>query len=300
MPGLQIAISDNCSTDGTKEWVRELKATNPQYDIKYFCWDKNMGADLNYMKAIEIADGEYCWFMGSDDQLIAEAVENVTSKLSNGYDTLLFCRINCNYILKPKKKEYALNRKIREHVFNLSNKDELIYYLKNTRDLSALFSYLSTIIIKKSNWDIIQQEDSFIGTAYPHVQKILSYLLNKGTLYYSSDTIVLARMGNDSFQTENRIKRFLIDIDGYTKLGDYYFQNDEKLKYYFWTALRKTRSTYSLFKARIYSQNKDEWEMVEQRLKIVGYNIIQLWIVRKTYLLFKFLYNIYTYKKMKV
>jgi len=197
----------------------------------------------------------------------------------------------------PKKIQYALNRKIKESVFLLFDRVQLISYLQETCDLSALFSYLSTIIIKKASWDSITLDRDFIGTAYSHVQKIMSFLLRGGTLYYSPKSIVLMRMGNDSFESNNKMKRFLLDIEGYKKLGDYFFKDDFKLKYYFWNALRKTRSLFYLFKARINANSNDEWQKVEIKLKNVYYSNIQLFIVKYTYKIFSILY--YNYKHVK-
>jgi len=289
---MQIVISDNFSTDGTKEWVQELIATHPECNIKYFYYDKNMGADFSYMKVIEIADGEYCWFLGSDDQIKDGAVKNVVSKIINGYDTLLFCRTNCDYHLTPIRIEFALKKGIQEGTYNFSDKYELIRYFKNARDLSALFSYLSTIIVKKSVWDNIPLEQSFIGSAYSHVYKILALLLNGGILFYSSETIVFTRFKNDSFTIGKNIDRFLLDINGYKRLGEYFFPNSEELKYYFWEALRNTRSWYSLFIARINVGCKKDWRLVEKELISVGYNKIKLLFISNTFLLFKLLQRI--------
>ena len=288
-PEMQIVISDNFSNDGTKELVQELITTHPECNIKYFCWDKNMGADLNYMKVIEIADGEYCWFLGSDDQIITGAVKKVITKLSLNYDTLLFCRINCDYYLIPIRTEYALKKGIHESTYNFSDKYELIRYLKNAQDLSALFSYLSTIIVKKSVWDNIPLVQSFIGSAYSHVYKILSILRKDGKLFYSSQRIVFLRMGNDSFETEKKIERFLLDINGYRDLGEYFFHNSEELKYYFWGVLRACFSWKWLYKARISAESKKDWIDMEKKLKDLFFSKTKLSIVNYTFPIAKLL-----------
>ena len=62
----EIAVSDNSSNDNTREVIEYSRRKFP--NLTYFCWDKNMGADRNFLKVVEIASGEYCWFMGSDDR----------------------------------------------------------------------------------------------------------------------------------------------------------------------------------------------------------------------------------------
>jgi abequosyltransferase len=63
---IEICVSDNASTDGTEILIRELQSRTP-VRIIYFRNETNLGADANYLRAVELASGDYCWFMGSDD-----------------------------------------------------------------------------------------------------------------------------------------------------------------------------------------------------------------------------------------
>jgi len=293
--GLQIVISDNCSTDGTKEWVNKLIGDHPEYNIKYYCWDKNMGADLNYMKAIEIADGEYCWFMGSDDQIKEGAVKLILSKLSNEYDAMLFCRTLCDVNLIPYGKDYALRKKLNEGLFDFSNNDELTFYLRMATNLSALFSYLSTIIIKKTAWEEIVLDDTFIGSAYSHVFKIFSFLRKGGVLYYSKESIVFTRVGNDSFQTQHINDRLVLDLDGYFKLANHFFPSDLRMKNCFWIPLRRWHSWKSLYKARINVQNEKEWIILRRKLLMLNFSKVKLLTISYSYPMFNLLLKIHQF-----
>ncbi|MDR2427641.1 MAG: glycosyltransferase [Endomicrobium sp.] len=55
---VEICVSYNASSDNTKELVESYKEFTP--NVTYFRWNKNMSADLNFLKVIEIAHGEYC------------------------------------------------------------------------------------------------------------------------------------------------------------------------------------------------------------------------------------------------
>ena len=71
---IEICVSDNASTDNTEAMIRHYR--NQFNYIVYHCNDTNLGADKNYLKCVALASGEYCWLMGSDDQLITGAIKS--------------------------------------------------------------------------------------------------------------------------------------------------------------------------------------------------------------------------------
>ncbi len=62
----EIVISDNHSTDKTKQIVKSFKDKR----IRYFKNSKNFGAEGNYKKAFNRAKGKYIFSMGDDDLII--------------------------------------------------------------------------------------------------------------------------------------------------------------------------------------------------------------------------------------
>ena len=73
---VEIVISDNASHDGTQEMVHEL-ARNCPVAIRYFRNSRDVGLG-NLVKAVERADGDWCWLFGSDDVMAADALEKLT------------------------------------------------------------------------------------------------------------------------------------------------------------------------------------------------------------------------------
>jgi glycosyltransferase involved in cell wall biosynthesis len=61
----KITILDNCSTDGTTEYLTNLSAN--QKNIKLIVNVINIGAAANVMRAYEIASAQYLWLMCDDD-----------------------------------------------------------------------------------------------------------------------------------------------------------------------------------------------------------------------------------------
>ncbi len=69
----ELIIVDDCSTDHTKEIVKEyIKKDNR---IKYHLLDTNSGAAIARTKAMELANGDYMAFLDSDDLWYKEKLE---------------------------------------------------------------------------------------------------------------------------------------------------------------------------------------------------------------------------------
>jgi glycosyltransferase involved in cell wall biosynthesis len=64
-PNLEILVSDNCSTDNTKELVR----SHDDARIRYVRQDRNIGGNNNFNYCVEAARGEYLLLLHDDDMI---------------------------------------------------------------------------------------------------------------------------------------------------------------------------------------------------------------------------------------
>lgn len=71
-PNLEILISDDGSTDGTREILTDIAANNPS--IKLFLQEKNLGITNNYNFLAESASGEYVGVFAGDDLMCANKI----------------------------------------------------------------------------------------------------------------------------------------------------------------------------------------------------------------------------------
>jgi glycosyltransferase involved in cell wall biosynthesis len=84
---VQVCVSDNCSTDDTLEVVRRAQA---HIDIKYDRSPRNLGIPRNFLKAVEMADGEFVWLIGDDDLLMPSALQEVLDLIDRHQDVDFF------------------------------------------------------------------------------------------------------------------------------------------------------------------------------------------------------------------
>src|SRR5882762_3705066 len=80
-PDIEISISDDASTDATREYIENLKTTY-KYPIVSYYNPVNIGYDANLRKSLEMATGSYCLILGNDDSLnLTDGIEKLVSFL---------------------------------------------------------------------------------------------------------------------------------------------------------------------------------------------------------------------------
>jgi len=213
---IEVVVSDNASTDNTQE-VLKLYIENHN-NIKLSVADSNVGPDRNYFRAVSMAKGEYCWLIGSDDVIDDGGLEFVMQSLTSNQDVYLQDRVECDIDMNVlQRRSWWCKQAIMEWDFS---KDEINHYFKQCNSLGGVFSFLSSIIVRKSKWDEYIPSEKYYETAYSHVFTLLSILKNDGTLKLLSNSGVLSRGGNDHFLSNGVCKRRLIDFYGYVMLAD--------------------------------------------------------------------------------
>ena len=73
----EMIISDDCSTDNTKEVIAPYLASDSR--IKYICNEQNSGAAITRNNALRIASGRWIAFLDSDDLWLPEKLEKQIS-----------------------------------------------------------------------------------------------------------------------------------------------------------------------------------------------------------------------------
>src|ERR1700678_2732585 len=79
---VEVCVSDNASHDGTAEAMADL-AARASCAVRYRRLPRDLGLAANLLSAVELARGEYCWLMGSDDLLAEGALERALALIEN-------------------------------------------------------------------------------------------------------------------------------------------------------------------------------------------------------------------------
>lgn len=83
---VELLIADNCSSDGTREYIRSLRMTF----VRAESHATNLGADYNVRYCFNAARGRFVWIIGDDDLPKVGCVSAVVRHLQNVDPDLLF------------------------------------------------------------------------------------------------------------------------------------------------------------------------------------------------------------------
>lgn len=220
---VEICVSDNDSSDGTREYLEQM-ISRSLISIKYFKNEKNLGPDWNFVKVMQMATGKFSWLMGDDDVLAENAMTQIFALLTGPdiFDILLFNRVDCDINLKPIKSRLFLREDIDTQIFDFSDHLQECYYYSLCRSLGGVFSFISGYIYKTEAVFERKFDESFIGSAYSFLFYIISYIREKKRVLYLKDHLILCRTGNDSLVGFNRA---LIDYKGYLLVKEMIYKN---------------------------------------------------------------------------
>ncbi|MCX5699166.1 MAG: glycosyltransferase family 2 protein [Candidatus Omnitrophica bacterium] len=272
---VEIVIVDGASTDNTALIVEDYR--KKFRNLVYFRSEKNMGVDRDMAKTIELARGQYCWMFSDDDLLKPGAIKTILKEIESGYEIYL-CNITaCNLKMSPYKEMSWLSAKIKDRVFNLQNRKEFKLYCDNANSIGALFSYMSSIILRRQEWNISGFNQDFQATAYALASSLISFTKRRCRLKYLKSSWVFWRNDNESFQISGGlVKRFLLDFDGYLKLADKYFADDENLKKSFLKVMTREHPWYTVVHAASLIDDRQLWLQFKNKLIAFGYSPVMV------------------------
>ena len=205
---IEILIGNNGSTDKTEEIIDNISDINPTY----YKNEANYGFDANIEKLVELAQGEYVWFLGCNDTLKGGCLDLLIKKI-------LFYKANifiANYEIFDEGLDCIVNEKVYQYGFDIVSNDinKDIRYPRYSATLSA-------DIIKKHDW--IANKKKSVGDLWLHIERLLSIQTNN-----NCSLIIL----DDIFFVMNReADGWWKDPDSHTRILEHIniLQNAQKL-----------------------------------------------------------------------
>lgn len=199
-----ICVSDNASTDDTQEYMLDLIS---KYDfIKYHRNDRNMGIAYNFDYVLKMAETEYAWLLGDDDEILENGLIKVIEILTKYKPDI--CVVN------------GINLDNEKIIKGIPSK---IYTDKNMilSDLGQHMSWISTLIY--SNKMINKINIARIKTnAFPHLIEIFRYFNKECNLYWNSISSVKIQKSSEVRYYNNHLDYFIKDWYNITvQIGNY-------------------------------------------------------------------------------
>lgn len=275
---VEVAISDNCSTDDTQEKIVEYIEHHKGFAIVYSRNETNIGPDRNYIQCVKIASGDYAWIMGSDDKINDDVLEMVLKQLDEGH--LLYLSNRENYTFDFHEclgTQYFFKKELNSDiVIDLGTDQGLDFYFNLCEEVGGVCSYLSSFFFKREMFLEVDDYEPYVGSAYVHVYNIFKGLLNRErpTIKILRKPIAKCRLDNDGF-FESGFQRIMLDYKGYIKLAELF--TDPLLKKDFMRIVGKHTVPISI----ILKLGKKERKELIEVLRLVGHDEQQIYLIER-------------------
>lgn len=216
---VEVCVSDNASTDDTGGVVDRYR---DRLALRYHRHPQNLGPDRNFLAAVALGTGTFCWLMGSDDAIETGGLAAVIKATCDwpevagfsvnvaGYDSALEGRV---WIREPLP-----------HVTDgLHGGAGSIY-----GSFVGHWGYLSAQIVRRELWQHVAATfpvERFLN-GYIHVYMMAQMVRRVPEWGYLTQRCVRWRSGNDSFLQGDWLKRMKIDVFGYDAITSEVFGDE--------------------------------------------------------------------------
>ncbi|MEK7080372.1 MAG: glycosyltransferase family 2 protein [Patescibacteria group bacterium] len=176
---VEICISNNGSTDLTRELVFGFQKNYPDVIIKYKENEKNLGVDANIIKVVDMCDGDFIWTFGDDDHIVDNGLNMVVNLLKKNKEN--YKKDTGLIVLRVKSWLANIKTGKKEVISNTFDKNKPEIFKIDRKDIIGLsFPYLAFISILIYNNELLKEllaEDRFfieqgIGTSHIHIMLI--------------------------------------------------------------------------------------------------------------------------------
>ncbi|MDB4888780.1 MAG: glycosyltransferase [Gemmatimonadetes bacterium] len=249
-PDVEVVVSDNASSDNTSEVVESYRTRIPR--LIYFRSDTNDGFAVNFFRAVDLSHGTYAWLLGSDDVVRPGMLARAVKELESRATLYVYDRLECDRHLAPLQIDPILSVPRDPLRFPVHDRASLLWYLGHSRSIASLFSFMSSVIFERGQWDAIAVKDEWMGCFFPHAMKMWAMQVQGGTLAYVDEPLVLARLENDTFNPSGKdiIPRLLMNYHGFEMIRNEFWSRDRALREGVNKVMRRTHPRRTLLKGR--------------------------------------------------
>jgi abequosyltransferase len=242
-------VADNHSEDGTLAVVRSFSSGS--LSLVYELQPRNMGFAANLNLAVASAKATHCWLMGSDDRLIPGALGAVLGQIdATPADVLLGHKV-----VGGVEREYLANTR-RPTTFEVRTEDDLLDFVVRCNEVSALFAFISTLVIRKEVWDSISLTDTEALHPYTHVLRLFRALRRAGSSirYFPTPIVDCGSVANEFSAAFHR--HAVLDAEMLERVSGY-FTDRPRAREALAMVFRKQYSTPLILIAKAHATRED-------------------------------------------
>ena len=167
-----IIISDNCSTDNTRNSIENYIKANSEFKISYYLQEKNGGTTPSMIFLVGKSKAPYFIILGDDDYLNNNYLKAVVDILKNNKDVK--CILNAYHKIDLTGNIIKYNNDKNNQVYSEG--------FQNAYSNVHRMNILSGIVIKNENMYSLLKENN-VKNLYPHIFMACYSCLNGKTVY---------------------------------------------------------------------------------------------------------------------
>jgi glycosyltransferase involved in cell wall biosynthesis len=198
---LEIIISDNCSTDKTKDICLEYASRDSR--IKYYEQEKNLGATANFNFILNLANGSFFTWAAYDDYLATSYVRKCIEKMQE-HPTAIGCCSEISFV----NEDGTIRTSWTQSYSNIDSLDKNV--VGRVRELTSKVGWYAIYSIFKT--DILRQT-SLCQSRYADDVLLLLELLLLGEIVKVPEYLFYYRVPTIDRTPEDYIRIFKLDAD---------------------------------------------------------------------------------------
>ena len=266
-----INISDNASTDETRQVSEACIVANPQLHISYHCNEKNLGPDGNFITAMHLAKGDYSLLWGDDDFLKEGGLARIFELAEYGDKNNVQIMLSSTTIVDDNgnfvREKNFLRPDIHDYLVDFSDTNEARAYFFLLQDTAGLLSFISDVVYKTSIIHEITFDEDFMGSHYAFLCYWWGWLAKGNKLYYSNISFLYE---TTQYQPAYGfgVRRVMVDYKGFLLITEKLFANSQ-IKNDFAFAFKNTHPVL-LLRMILISERKEFIKQVLPSLRKCG------------------------------
>jgi abequosyltransferase len=265
-PGVEIVVYDGGSTDDTASVVSRIAATSSA--VRYHRATTRGGIDADLAACVGLARGRYCWLFSGDDVMRPAALSRALERIQGNRDVYVCEHTLCDRSMR-RLSAYPVMAPNAALDADLRDPDSRRQWFARALNTEAFFSFMSSIIVRRTRWQAGRLLAEFDGSCWAHVARLFDLASAGLDVSYVAEVWLDKRGGNDSFSSSGVVARYSLAIDGFDRLSKSFFPADGAEAFHIRRVLRNEFGARALLEGKLLCAEQPERESRERLDRLI-------------------------------